>query len=281
MPQSVRSQISANHPGITESTIRQASRSKQKYSFVWIVAEGDDDAKLYGRMYDSLFVKALPSTIQKGNNSCINVEKIVTNTLRDTAINIIGIRDKDYTSFTEYHNPDPLHIFLTDRRDIEMQIIESKWNKINSHITSNVINDIITYSKQVGLYRIFNDRENLHFSFDSLHVNDYWDFSLKQLKSGWQTQLEGFFFNGIVSRRSVTQLKQMYSMFVHRLNVANLNYYDICQGHDFVSLLKGLGSNVLSKLDKELFKWYSKSDYNSTQLASDINRWATQNSCQM
>lgn len=279
MPQSVRSQISANHPGITESTIRQASRSKQKDSIVWIVAEGDDDAELYGRMYDDFFVRALPSTIKKGKNSCVNVEKIVANILDNIAINIIGIRDKDYTPFTGYTRPQ--NIFLTDRRDIEMQIIESKWNKINSHITSNVINDIITYSKQVGLYRIFNDREDLGFSFDSLCVNDYWDFSLKQLKSGWQTQLEGFFFNGIVSRRSVTQLKQMYSMFVHRLNVANLNYYDICQGHDFVSLLKGLGSNVLSKLDKELFKWYSKSDYNSTQLASDINRWATQNSCQM
>ena len=279
MPTSVRSQTSSNHPGITESTIRQASRSKIKDSFVWIVAEGDDDAKLYGRMYDSLFVKALPSTIEKGNNSCVNVEKIVANILSNTSINIIGIRDKDYTLFTGYSRPQ--NIFLTDRRDIEMQIIESKWNNITSLVLANVINDIIVYSKQVGLYRIFNDRYNLSFSFDSLHVNNYWDFSQKKLKQGWNTQLEGSFFNGIVSSQSVTQLKQKYNTFISRLNVATLSPYDICQGHGFVSLLKGLGPSQLNQLDKELFKWYSKSDYSSSQLAIDIKSWANQHSCQM
>ena len=280
MPTSVRSQTSLNHPGITESTIRQASRSKIKNSFVWIVAEGDEDAKLYGRMYDSLFVQALPSTIKKGNNSCVNVERIVANILSNTSINIIGIRDKDYTPFNSQYRR-PQHIFLTDRRDIEMQIIERKWNKITSLVLPNVITDIITYSKQVGLYRIFNDIYNLRFSFDSLHINDYWDFSQKKLKHGWNTQLEGSFFNGIVSSQSVAQLKQMYNTFTSRLSVATLSPYDICQGHGFVSLLKGLGPSQLNQLDKELFKWYLKSDYNSTHLAIDIKSWATQHSCQM
>lgn len=279
MSKNLKDLIKNSQPGPTESTIRQASKSPSKESIVWIVAEADDDAGLYGRMYDDFFVYALPSTDAGGHKSCKNVEEIVQNILSDCSIKIIGIRDKDYTSFIRYSKP--ANIFLTDRRDIEMMIIESKQGKITPFVNPNSLSDVFSYAKQIGYYRIFNDQENLGFCFDDIDADDYWDFPNKCLKAGWRTVLESFFFNHITSTLHVTQLKQKYNTLATRLNAGNYSDYDICQGHEVVYLLKRTGTNDLNKLDKDLFGWYTKTDYSSTCLANEIKNWAQRNSCRM
>lgn len=261
-------------PQSTEATIRQASKSSYKNDKVWIVAEGDDDAELYGKMYDDDSVRSLPSTDSKGNKSCKNVETIVSNILSNSSIKIIGIRDKDYTAFTNYTKPH--NIFLTDQRDIEMQIIKSKKSNITPHINQSSWNDVFSYAKQIGYYRIFNDKENLGFCFNNINANDYWDFTHKKLLPGWSTQLENFFFNHISSAYTVSQLKQKYTALTTQIaRINSVSDFDICQGHEVVNLLKRTGNNNLNNLDSDLFKWYMKSDFQQSNLAGDIANFAS------
>lgn len=279
MSKSVQNIINNSQPASTEATIRQASKTKNKDTKVWIVAEGDDDAALYGKMYDKYFVQVLPSTNEKGKKSCRNVETIVSNILADSTIKIIGIRDKDYTPFTGYTQPP--NIFLTDRRDIEMQILEVKLNHITPCINSDTLAEVFHYARQVGYYRIFNDRENLGFCFDDIDTNNYWDFSLNRLNADWRTSLEGFFLSNIQQPHTVTALKSRYDILETQLNNGNHTDYDLCQGHEVVNLLKRTGLSMLSQLENDLFRWYGKSDYATSNLAINIASWAQANSCRM
>lgn len=272
--------VKKNQPASTEATIRQASKVQSKDTKVWIVAEGDDDADLYGKMYDKYFVRVLPSADKNGNKSCRNVETIVSNILENSTIKIIGIRDKDYTPFTGYTLPP--NIFLTDRRDIEMQIIEVKQqSKIEPYIDQNTLKDVFRYAKQVGYYRIFNDRENLGFNFNNIDARNYWNFNQNRLNAGWSTNLENFFFNNIPQTPNVSALKSKYNLLEIHLNQGKHSNYDLCQGHEVVNLLKRSGTNNLQKLEDDLFNWYGKADYTKTKLATNIASWAQANSCRM
>lgn len=280
MNKNLQSFVKSQQPNSTESTIRQASKTKSKDTKVWIVVEGDDDADLYGKMYDNYFVQVLPSADKRGNKSCENVETIVANILADSIIKIIGIRDKDYTPFTG-HTP-PQNIYLTDRRDIEMQIMEVKIKQIIPHITPQSLADVFSFAKQVGYYRIFNAQESLGFRFDCIDANNYWDFSQKRLKIGWCASLESFFFSCIMQRHNIVRLKQKYDSLINRLNSGQPSKYDLCQGHEVVNLLKRTSTNhCLDQLEKDLFKWYNKADYVKTTLAQSIKKWACINACRM
>lgn len=274
MSGSVKNVVYQHQPEATEATIRQTSRSKSRESITWIVVEGKDDVDLYGKMYDDMFVKVYPSTDENGIENCENVECIVKNILSSKCTPyIIGIRDKDYTPFTGHSIPE--NVFVTDYRDIEMQIIESKEKTIDRFIADSIKNEVIDYTKQNGLYRIFNDRENLGFNFDNVRKSDYWNLQNKKLNGSWKHNLEKFFFEHQQSSKGVTKMKKEYEAMVTQLKLNNKKYYDICQGHEFVDLLKSMGISEFDHLDKDLFRWYSKTDYKKTQLAKNIENWAT------
>lgn len=279
MSGSLQNTFNNSQPASTEATIRLASKTKSKDTIVWIVAEGDDDADLYGKMYDKYFVHVLPSADKNGKKSCKNVEVIVSNILADSKIKIIGIRDKDYTGFTGYTPPQ--NIYLTDRRDIEMQITEVKFCQISPNITPESLNDVFLFARQVGFYRIFNDKESLGFRFGNIVACDYWDFGQKRLKPGWNTNLESFFFNNIPQVQNISVLKSKYSVLESQIKSKKYSDYDLCQGHEVVNLLKRIGSSALSQLEKDLFKWYGRADYTKSNLAKNIASWARMNSYSM
>ncbi len=277
MSGSVKNVVYQHQPEATEATIRQTSRSKSRESITWIVVEGKDDVDLYGKMYDDMFVKVYPSTDENGIENCENVECIVKNILSSKCTPyIIGIRDKDYTPFTGHSIPE--NVFVTDYRDIEMQIIESKEKTIDCFIDKSIKNEVIDYTKQTGLYRIFNDRENLGFNFDNVRKSDYWNLQEKKLKTSWRQDLEKFFFGNLSSPKGASKMKKEYDSMITRLKLDNEKYYNLCQGHEFIDCLKSMGISKFDHLDKDLFKWYSKRDYVKNQLAINVENWATNNS---
>lgn len=226
MRDSVRNLIYRQQPKSTEAIIRQTSRSKSRDALTWIVVEGKDDVALYGRMYDDLFVKVYPSTDENGVENCENVEKTVENILLNKCtFYIIGIRDKDYTSFIGHRIPQ--NVYVTDYRDIEMQIIESKERQISASIADSIKKEIIDYATQIGLYRIFNERENLGFNFDNICKTNYWDLQRKQLNGIWRQNLEKAFFGELRSEKGATALKKEFELMVAHLNLNHEKYYNI------------------------------------------------------
>ena len=124
MPVALRDVI--QEPTATKSAIRLALQSNVGLNTVWIVVEAEDDVRVYKRFLDEEVANIKPSTDESGRKSYKNVEDIVSSISGDVPnCRIFGIRDKDYT---QYENPgyEPIqNVFLTDRRDMEMMLLES------------------------------------------------------------------------------------------------------------------------------------------------------------
>lgn len=161
-------------------TIPLASNSPLGRKTVWIIVEDDYDKAIYSKFFTKnchIFNSQKSETDL--SRSCLNVEKIVKEInciLSDTLI--FGIRDADYTRFdSTYSLPD--NIFCTDYRDIEMMMFECEevkaffcsqyHNYTASYITS------LSYAKEIGYFRIFNDVFHLGFNFKRKLKFDFLD----------------------------------------------------------------------------------------------------------
>lgn len=281
MPKSAKQATYEQQPNYTQAIIESAIKSPSENSFVWLVAEDVDDARVYGRMYDSSIVKAFPSTDEQGRRSCTNVERIVGHFVRgNKSKRVIGIRDKDYTSFIGHSVCPP--VFTTDERDVEMQMlispgVVSKMSGMCPRIQS-LQQPIIVFLTRMGYYRIFNDENNFGFCFDGC-LGCYWDYGYKAPKKKWENSFKRKFYQEIKNRTSwdVKKMIREFGRMYSSKNLCNKPYSEICQGHDFVSLLKTQVNSIFDQLDKDLFEWYLIDDFKNTRLARDIQDWATQN----
>lgn len=92
----------------------------------WVVVEAEEDVAVYERFMqpDSTVVKTSES--ETGRKGYANVELIVREIKQEVPVaHIMGIRDADYSQYEEgYTVPD--NIFLTDRRDLEMMLLEAE-----------------------------------------------------------------------------------------------------------------------------------------------------------
>lgn len=80
---------------------------------------------------------------------------------------ILGIRDRDFVDFIESYNK-PNNVYLTDQRDIEMQMLESdkvilSLKQKDADIEQK-IDDVKPIARAIGCYRIFNDIHRCGFS---------------------------------------------------------------------------------------------------------------------
>lgn len=281
MPKSAKQATYEQQPNYTQAIIESAIKSPSANSFVWLVAEDVDDARVYRRMYDPSIVKAYPSTDKQGHRSCINVELIVSHFYQNgKSKRVVGIRDKDYTSYVGHSVSPP--VFTTDERDIEMQMlispgIVSKMSSMCPQIQS-LQQPIKVFLTRMGYYRIFNDENSFGFCFDGC-LGRYWDYVNKAPMKKWENSFKRFFY-GKIQHHTGWDVKRMIREFGRMCsskNLCNKPYSEICQGHDFVSLLKTQVNSIFDQLDKDLFEWYLIDDFKNTRLARDIQDWATQN----
>ena len=110
----------------TKAAIKMAMRSPIGARTVWTIVEGEDDVRLYSRMLNEDAVTIKTSEGEDGRKGYKNVESIVVEIAAEECnTKIFGIRDRDYTSFEEPVHVFPDNVFVTDRRDLEMMLLEA------------------------------------------------------------------------------------------------------------------------------------------------------------
>ena len=156
-------------PSGTKAAIRLALNSPAGLRVSWIVVEGEDDVAVYSKFMEPENTVVKTSEGSDGKQGYANVETIVTEIKSDVPVaHIFGIRDADYSKYDERHGC-PGNIFLTDRRDLEMMLLESDsvQHTLDEWLPDfeNKLKKCLPVCRYFGYLRICNEVHNLGCKF--------------------------------------------------------------------------------------------------------------------
>jgi hypothetical protein len=264
------------------STIKLGVKSPVGKNRLWIIVEADDDVSLYKKLFNSQNTQVLSSRREENNNcGCTNLLIIVESILSEGITDrIIGIRDRDCIFFKEPHHQLPQNIFVTDARDLEMMLLKSKnvqmefnkqYNTFNVHFSKS-----LGTARKIGCLHIHNQVYDCKCDF---HVATSWqkllDARSGDLVNNWkQILIDAFNANNTTS--TILDVNQYDSISD---NYQSIDDYEICQGHDVVTLLANYIKHNLSKkkIHFILIEHYSCEDFKKTDLYISINDWILNN----
>lgn len=266
-------------PVFTRDFILQALKSDAGLKTAWIVVEAEDDYMVYQKFMDSSSTVVKTSEGEDGRRGYANVEQIVTEVKAAvTAAHICGIRDTDYTKYEETAHVYPANIFPTDRRDLEMMMLES--GTVQTALRAWVsqydaaMNKITPVCRHLGYLRICNHVRNLACVFkDHLKVSRFWEFGSQDWNAGWKTQINNIF----VSLSNGGCSEAILNAFISEKNLQTESFYDICRGHDVLSALSLalINTNEYSSASimLKMSDVYTMPDFMSTRLYARIKAW--------
>lgn len=243
----------------------------------WVLVEGENDVKIYGKLLNDKLV-----AVEQVHGGIHQLIKSVTTLILETN-RVLGIRDADFLNL--YPTIEPIKaLFLTDYHDIEMLMISSD-NVMNS-LFNEFLNRNIDYKvirKQIlnsisflGVIRWYNEIHNLELNFKALSINNFFnpkDFSFN--KNACILELNNRSSN---KRRSIS-LDEIIEFLPSEINL-----YNVCNGHDFEKALSSYisehsGIGVDYKLvGKSLRISYSISDFKKTKLYASLVDWELKHS---
>ena len=203
-----------------------------------MVVEAEEDVAVYEKFMqpDSTVVKT--SEGETGRKGYANVEVIVSEIRQEVPVaHIMGIRDTDYTRYEDGYEA-PANIFLTDRRDLEMMLLEAEsvqqalraWEPTFDAALAKCI----PICRHFGYLRIYNEVTDLSVKFhDHLCPSKYWDYQQQAMKATWEQDSTAKFVE--LSAGGCTAQDVTVFISTHKLEEENL--YDICRVHDLLKLL--------------------------------------------
>ena len=276
MLQSLRD--SFGEPLGTKSAILLALKSPAGLRFSWIVVEAEEDEAVYKKFMhpDSTVVKtSVDCTGRKGYS---NVETIVRDVKEEEPrTHILGIRDADYSRYVKRYVV-PVNIFLTDRRDLEMTLLESE--SVKHALRTWAMNYDEAFAKCIplcryfGYLRIFNTVADLSVRFhDHLRTSKFWDHKQHSAVESWKLDCTNKFVALSDGKCSVSDV----NAFISTNELNEEDFYDVCRGHDFVKLLSLALIDVQTysevNIMKKMTEVYSLDDFKATKLYASIKKW--------
>ena len=264
-------------PSGTQAAIRLALNSPAGLRISWIVVEGEEDVKVYSKFMRPENTVVKTSEGSDGRKGYANVELIVKDIKEEVPVaHIFGIRDADYSKYARGFTVSE-NIFLTDRRDLEMMLLEadSVQQALNEWIPNyeDALNRSVPVCRYFGYLRIFNGILNLNCDFrDHLRITGFWDFNRHAVREDWKESSERSFVtlsNGGCSSTTVND-------FIVENALEQEDYHDICRGHDLLSLLAlTLVKNEFSAtaIMMKMIEVYSLEDFKQTRLYASIVQW--------
>lgn len=262
------------NPQYTESSIRASLKTSIGANLVWIVVEGEDDVFIYEPLFHSSNTKLMSSLDEKGKRGCENVENIVVNIKNDIpSAFILGIRDKDYTSYENIPHIFPENIFTTDKRDIETQILASTkiWTEISNWDTDfpKIFDYCVEPARFFGYLRIYNHVENKGMGFKrNLKQHKYWDPIHCCLLPDWKTNVLNLFCDKVS--------EEEFNTFKTLRNLEKEDHWDICRGHDLINLLQYRKSKY-NQIPILMLQNYDLTEFSQSDLYKNLQQWATDN----
>ena len=278
MLQSLQNTVS--EPSDTKAAICQALMSPAGLRVAWVVVEAEEDEAVYKKFMqrDSTVVKT--SEGETGRKGYANVELIVSEIKKEVPVaHIMGIRDTDYSRYEEGYEA-PANIFLTDRRDLEMMLLEAESVKQSLRTWAPAYDEAfskcIPVCRHFGYLRIYNELVDLSVRFhDNLRPNKYWDFKQQEVVASWEQDSTDKFVE--LSAGGCTDQDVKAFITTHKLE--NENLYDICRGHDLLKLLSltlvDVQTYSVKAIQNKITEAYSLDDFKTTKLYSSIKIWQT------
>lgn len=258
-----------NRPGDTLGAIHQSINSHMQA--MWVIVEDEPDVLVYSKFFSTDRLNVRSSSINK-RKSCKNVEKIVDTILNENYEKIIGIRDRDSIDFLPAYTLKK-NVFLTDQRDIEMQMLKTNsvvllLKQKDSGIEQKIEN-VKPLARAIGCYRIFNDIKEFGYSFNrKLKIGRFRDDKAHVLKQNALVELDSSFFEGKTEqdRDNFNNLKEICD---------KKDFALICNGHDFLALLDCLAA--IPHLKEFLPQCYDIESFKQSTLYTDLKSWADSN----
>ncbi len=264
-------------PSGTKAAIRLALNSPAGLRVSWIVVEGEEDVAVYSKFMQPENTVVKTSEGRDGRRGYANVELIVTEIKAEVPLaHIFGIRDTDYSKYDEGYIC-PVNIFLTDRRDLEMMLLEadSVQQALIEWIPNyeEALNKSVPVCRYFGYLRICNGVLNLNCNFrDHLRITRFWDFDRHALREDWRESSEQSFValaNGGCSNTTVND-------FIVEQALEQEDCHDVCRGHDILPLLalalvrKEFSATAIMQ---KMIEVYSLEDFRQTHLYANIAQW--------
>ena len=267
-------------PSGTQSAIRQALKSPTGLRVAWIVVEAEEDVAVYEKFMqrDSTVVKT--SAGNTGRKGYANVEIIVRAIKEEESrAHIMGIRDADYSRYKDGYSV-PVNVFLTDRRDLEMMLLEA--NSVQQALRAWVPNydealdKCVPVCRHFGYLRIYNEVAGLSVKFhDHLRPSKYCDFRQQAMAIGWEQESTAKFV--ALSEGGCTAFDITSFIATHKLEDEEL--YNVCRGHDLLKLLSltliDVQTYSVSTIMAMITAAYSIKDFKATKLYASIQAWQT------
>ena len=166
----------------TMSAIMQALKTDLGKRTVWVIVEAEDDYNVYLTFMDSASTVVKTSEGNDGRCGYANVELIVKEIKTEMpSTHIFGIRDADYTKYEATAHVFPDNIFVTDRRDVEMMMLDAE---SVSHAMiewaptfKNALEKCVPVCRHFGYLRIYNNHNALNVKFHKhLNTGKYWNY---------------------------------------------------------------------------------------------------------
>jgi len=267
-----------------ENAVEIALKSSLGRRYVWILVEAEEDCSFYKQFFNGK-AKVYSVSAQNEKGGYLVVEKFVKeipNAWPD--VKILGIRDADYTKYQSIPYSRPHNIFLTEHRDLEMMMLSFEsvkrglvaWNE-NFDIK---ISETGPFARTLGYLRIYNQEKDLSCSFSNAKVSlkSEWNCSDHTMNDLWESSLFRKFENGVKKKCATYAFDEGdFKNFVSEKKLESELVYDVCRGHDFLSLLSLMMIQTQlynsKTITNKMIESASLDDFKSTTLYNDITLW--------
>ncbi len=261
----------------------------------FVIVEGADDLAFYGRFFDRRVTSLYYSTKLDADGNvkdggCEELQKIVGNVLNDKRTDkVVGIMDTDYRRYKKRYIC-PSNIYLTDYRDMEMTALHtpSVQQSLSGWIADyeSQLNKIQPILHHAGTLRILNDVYQLGCNFKKkVKIGCVYEEKSHRIYPDWKKRYNSAFKKGCLKNKKqkgndkiivfLNYCRAKLHKAIH--SYQNEDFYYICQGHDFISLLSKclVKTSVYSEENiwTRCFYAYSIADFKGTRLYDSLHAW--------
>ncbi len=265
----MKEEIKANH---LANEIRM-TRTQFRGSF--LIVEGQTaDFRVYKRLVDPKQTKIIPA---HNKDRALAALQILENADFD---GVVAIVDADFWRLEGVEPASP-NLFITDTHDLETMLLESpsldklldefgseqKMTNFTANSKMEVRQALLAAARPIGYLRWASQRDNLSLTFEGIIFSRFIDHNTLHIDS---SELIREVKNK--SRRHDLSESGLQDK-IDELTDSKHNSWDICCGHDLVSILsfglyRVLGSNQRREVEPEVLEKFLRAGYESTYFLS-------------
>ena len=260
-----------------------------------VLVEGKADSDCYNKVLsgkDVIIIKAGYVARDGVKRGGFSVVKSIVKSILESGLTrgIIGIVDKDYTTFRKSPIVQPDNIFTTDKRDLEMML----WSidAVSSSIVTRLSSEPQNENWRLDTVKLDKTKQISRY-MGSIHISDvwhglrcehtfqnmlYWDFGSHNFKADWEKNIFQYFVNQCASMSTpVMYTQEMLDESNAQFDVEHLDFCDVARGHDFLTILSHVmvDTNTYSEenLTNIMISCITPDMFRFTSLWRAINDW--------